>query len=194
MSNVTRMPNVSPQNWPQQNWSGSWSGCSCGCNPCQCGGGFGGLMQCWQDISQFQQFLMAMLSQMGPYPVQGVTDGSDAKPGNIGEFVKFNGTLSFLSTSAVQTISLGVLSPGDWDLWGFAGGWSVPVNESEIYLSPTPTGFSNNMIGFMLGEWMPLMNARASIIVPTLLAFSSNVVGTSAAGTGTISVEARRRR
>jgi hypothetical protein len=94
----------------------------------------------------------------------------------------------------VQTISLGVLSPGDWDLSGFAGGWSVPVSESEIYLSPTPTGFSNNMIGFMTGDWMPLTHARASITVPTLLAFTSNVVGTSAAGTGSLSVEARRAR
>jgi hypothetical protein len=202
------MPNISPQNWPQQNWPGSWPpSCSCGCNPCQCGGGWGGLMQCWQDIAQFQQFLMCMLSQMGPYPVQGVTDGSDAKAGNIGEYVIMTSTMAYAAypTETVQIISAGVLSPGDWNITCSLSPSTV-VGSAEINLSPTPAGMSNAMSGF---SWVSgasttqlvVLNAQAargSFSVPTLLPFRCVVsqAGTSTlpAGTATLQVEARRMR
>lgn len=165
MSNVTRMPS--------QNWSGSWPpGCSCGCNPCQCGGGWGGLMQCWQDLSQFQQFLQCMLSQAGPISLQGVTDGSDAKPGYIGEFVNFtSGSLSFPTTSNTQTISIGVLSPGDWDCW--ANTTDMDVHDATMTVNPQPTGFSSDMYVATgsAAELVTLVSpmVRASLTVPTLV-------------------------
>jgi hypothetical protein len=159
-------------------------------------------MQCWQDIAQFQQFLACMLSQMGPYPMQGVTDGSDAKAGNIGEFIMFNSNFSFPATSQTQAISVGVLSPGDWDCHVNANTPNA-VTELGFALSPVPSGFSSNMTGGLaLTSGADVLNvigsmARASLTVPTLLPFtvSSNVTGTGgAAGTGTLTFTARRMR
>jgi hypothetical protein len=201
MSNVTRMPNVS-----QQSWSGSWPpSCSCGCNPCQCGGGFGGLMQCWQDIAQFQQFLKCMLSQMGPYPMQGVTDGSDAAAGVIGEFM--TGTSSMAYAASVLTtgnVSPLVLSPGDWDIWASMS-TTGPFGGAAFNLNPAPAGMSN-----ILRAWVGSYGAttfadgtvvgpyaRGSFTVPTLLPFSiqvDNTPGAEPAGTATLVVSARRRR
>jgi hypothetical protein len=197
MSNVTRMPNVSPQNWPQQNWGG----CSCGCNPCQCGGGLGGLMQCWQDIAQFQQFLQCMLSQAGPIPLQGVTDGSDAKPGFIGEFMTVDTQVSIPATGQVTiNISPIVISPGDWDISAFMAP-SVPVNFMGFVLSPVPAGMSNKMQAQQGTAGVDVATvaspvARGSFTVPTLLPFAVTFDMTTAnvAGYAIFTVSARRRR
>jgi hypothetical protein len=159
-------------------------------------------MQCWQDIAQFQQFLICMLSQAGPFPMQGVTDGSDAKAGYIGEFIMFTPSFSFPATAQHQILSVGVLSPGDWDCHVNA---TTPdsVTELGFSLNPAPTGFSSNMTGGLaLISGSEVINvigssARASLTVPTLLPFdiSSNLTGTGgSAGTGTLTFTARRMR
>jgi hypothetical protein len=164
-------------------------------------------MQCWQDIAQFQQFLQCMLSQMGPYPVQGVTDGSDAKAGNIGEYIIMNATMAYAANpaSTQQTISVGVLPPGDWDLTSFLSA-STNVGGAGFYLSPAPAGMSNNMAG---GQWQLASGstesvaingraARGSFSVPSLLPFTIIIDQAFAtglpAGTATFTVEARRMR
>jgi hypothetical protein len=139
----------------------------------------GGLMQCWQDIAQFQQFLMAMLSQMGPYPVQGVTDGSVAKPGNIGEFLVASATTAWsiaTTTSVNQTVSVLVVPPGDWNVqvqvdvnFTFSGGF--------FNLSPVPAGLVGPLSGSIFGGGAAgqsniSMNsnvAQLTVSVPTLL-------------------------
>jgi hypothetical protein len=164
-------------------------------------------MQCWQDIAQFQQFLICMLSQAGPFPMQGVTDGSDAKPGMIGEFVSLTGSMSYAANPAVtqQIVSVGVLSPGDWQITSWLGA-TTPVGLAEFSLSPTPAGVSNSMLGI---SWQVVSGvatsqdltinstqARGSFTVPTLLPFSITINQSTAtgllAGTAILTVQARR--
>jgi hypothetical protein len=145
-------------------------------------------MQCWQDIAQFQQFLMAMLSQMGPIPIQGVTDGSDAKAGYVGEFVQMSASIPFPATPATTVVgSVGVLSPGDWNCTAW-GQTSVIVGDISMTLSPFPPGFSSPMESRVqapqIANWsaLPPAFARASITVPTLIAMSIGTNYTQSAG------------
>jgi hypothetical protein len=51
----------------------------------------------------------------------GVTDGSNAAAGQIGEFL-INNTASSSPVNSVSTVLVGLgLSAGDWDVWGHAG-------------------------------------------------------------------------
>jgi hypothetical protein len=160
-------------------------------------------MQCWQDIAQFQQFLMAMLSQMGPYPMQGVTDGSNAAPGNIGEYIILKAGMSYAASPAVtqQIVSVGVLPPGDWDITCTMLP-TTQIGGTTFNLSPVPAGISNPMWGsnwsspaedvIIIGQ-----SARGSFTVPTLLAFNTTVSQVAAgltAGTANFDIEARRAR
>jgi hypothetical protein len=203
MTNIVKYP--AGQSWSQPS---SWWPPNCPPGPGvppDCGCGFGGLMQCWQDIAQFQQFLQCMLSQMGPYPVQGVTDGSAALPGNIGEYMDFTVTQSVTlvaSVSQIVNFNMGVLSPGDWDVMAFLTP-SLELNVVTYVLSPQPTGFSTNMAasqattaGPMQPEiWATLASARAraSITVPTLIVFAVNL-GSQVASTGNVSMNVTARR
>jgi hypothetical protein len=150
----------------------------------------------WWDGKTFWLFDGAAWVAVGGTntPLLGVTDGSNALPGYVGEFLSWSATLNFQATTVSQNVPIGILPPGDWDLGGFAGGWSVPVQASEISLNPQPPGFSSSMVSFMLGEYMPMTAARASISVATTLLFVSNVTGVSAAGNGQLNITARRRR
>jgi len=51
--------------------------------------------------------------------LKGVTDGSEAQPGDIGEYmVESNTTGVELSSMSVKTICSISLTPGDWEIWG----------------------------------------------------------------------------
>jgi hypothetical protein len=113
MSNVTRMPNVSQQSWPPSG--------DCGCD----GGGWGGsgggwwmLQNCWNQLNSFTQFLLSLLSQ-SVVSTQGVTDGSEAAPGKVGEIITASGnTIVNAVTGATYTvINTMSLSPGDWGIY-----------------------------------------------------------------------------
>jgi hypothetical protein len=177
--------------------------------PPGCGCGFGGLVQCWQDIAQFQQFLQCMLSQMGPYPVQGVTDGSNALPGNIGEFMTATGTYAYAANPAISigSISPIVLPPGDWHVWASMG-FSTAVGGAEFYLSPQPAGTSDNMGATdqfvspttQSFSYVRLISAAISgnFTVPTLMPFYVKIDQSTAtgltAGTASLLIGARRMR
>jgi hypothetical protein len=159
-------------------------------------------MQCWQDLAQFQQFLLAMLSQMGPIPFTGVTDGSDAKAGQIGEYIIANGNLSYpASVTTHGSISPLVLPPGDWNVGASLQTSTDTATGAFFYLDPQPTGFSTTMIGwygaatvsteFAVVQGIP---ARASLTVPTLLPFAVGIGAGPNAGVATLTVQARRAR
>lgn len=62
----------------------------------------------------------------GAFPTRGVTDGSNAAPGEVGEYMTNNATMPVLGngTTVVAITSLN-LTPGDWELGGeigFSGG------------------------------------------------------------------------
>jgi hypothetical protein len=161
-------------------------------------------MQCWQDIAQFQQFLMAMLSQMGPYPMQGITDGSQAIAGNIGEVAHSVVAGTFpVTANNVQTISAIVLSPGDWDVSATCDMQGAATTGSDFALTPVPTGVLDQLsavAAVSTGVEDTSLHSgvtQANIKVPTLLAFqlTTNITGAgAAAGTFNFTTFARRRR
>jgi hypothetical protein len=164
----------------------------------------------WWDGSTFWLFDGAAWVGVGGSSAnaqRGVINGSDAAAGIIGEYLILTGSMPYAANPATttQTVSAGVLPPGDWDLT-CTGEYSTEIGVASFHLSPEPTGFSNAMWG-TIGEYATApsagyfvivgQSARASLSVPTLLAFSVTVAQTVAglpAGTATVVVEARRAR
>jgi hypothetical protein len=69
------------------------------------------------------------LSNLGGFPKVGVTDGSDAAAGQIGEVISANQTTNVSLTSSISAnVTSITLSAGDWDLTG------------EVAITPTVTG------------------------------------------------------
>jgi hypothetical protein len=143
-------------------------------------------------------------------PITGVVDGSDAAPGEVGEFLTAIGTFAYAagttagvgSTGSINLISM---PPGDWDLT-ISASFSNLITSALFELSPIPTGMSNGMVGLngnftMAGEAQTVViigqSARGSFAVTTALVFLVQVFNSSTsepAGTMTLRIEARRRR
>lgn len=125
-------------------------------------------------------------------PIMGVTDGSHAKPGEVGEYIHFAsgqpGVILNSSGNAV-TITPLIVPPGDWIVeadWGCVRHFS----SFAAWLDPVPAGAPANLgqvemlmdppatFGVM-GAISPLLSLRIS--VPTLLAYKVNAVFPSTA-------------
>lgn len=202
--------------------------CSCGCGGgpgCTCGGQGGwdgaqwgdplwgkGLRQCWQEIAQLKAIIRQIMQESGPFPIQGVTDGSNAAAGMVGEHIQGSAVVNFEAYPAVTNtvVSVLVVPPGDWDL-RIASQFSVFIGGTFIYLDPVPAGMSSALEGGMqlfstvqqasntelttvvIGEY-----ARGSFTVPTLLPVRVKIDQSTdqilTAGTCTISIQGRRAR
>jgi hypothetical protein len=169
-------------------------------------------MQCWQDIAQFQQFLQCMLSQMGPVPLQGVTDGSSAKAGYIGEFLTATITTPWSIASGAnqtQNVSTIVMPPGDWDL-SCRLAVTFPFTNTLFNCTPLPAGMTGDLSGAVgatgMGAISPIqetylimpgMTSRLSNTVPTLIPMSiiiDNATGAAVSGNTLMTVSGRRAR
>ena len=216
-------PASPPMVWPPSNPSGTvipfplpWGQTGC-CPP----GGLDALMKCYCDIQQASAFIgQIMLDQINnnpaiiaaiiagiensgsSLPTVGVTNGAAAQPGQVGEFVAFSQSVAYPTTSQNVPVTMGVLPPGDWDIWAF-GNTSTLVSDFAFVLNPVPAGVSNDLetliVPFTAAEALELVSttAQALISVPTLFVFQvgTNGVGAgSSAGTATITFNARRRR
>ena len=143
-------------------------------------------------------------------PIIGVVDGSDAAPGEVGEFLTMSGTFSYGAGTAggigyTGQIALLNVPPGDWD-FTVSSSYSNLITASAFFLNPQPTGMSNEMFGLngnltFPGEVEEVViigqSARGSFAVATLLSFEVQVYQSSTAlvaGVMTMRVEARRRR
>ena len=143
-------------------------------------------------------------------PIIGVVDGSDAAPGEVGEFLTMTGTFNYGAGTAsgagfTGQIALLNVPPGDWD-FTVSASYSNLISSSLFFLNPQPTGVSNEMFGLngnftFPGEAEDVViigqSARGSFAVPTLLSFEVQVYQSSTAlpaGVMTMRVEARRRR
>lgn len=214
-----------PTVWPPSNPSGTvipfplpWGQTGC-CPP----GGMDALMKCYCDLQQASAFIgQVMLDQINNNPAQieaiiagieasgsslptiGVTNGSNAQPGQVGEWVEFVATAAYTAASQTQNLTMGVLQPGDWDCTAFCE-YSTYITGSQFILAPQPAGFSNTMFGAtesagdtgILGITTVSPLARASISVPSLVVFSLTTNGPSAgpsAGQATLTFDARRAR
>ena len=142
-------------------------------------------------------------------PIIGVVDGSDAAPGEVGEFIKGSTTVNYAAGTSTQvTVTILNLPPGDWDVTSSAQ-FSTLIEGAFFELNPLPVGVSNKMIGFLTlfaqtgapsvdVESVVLIGqcARVSAAKATPLTFLINVDSGSAnmAGQMAVLLEARRRR
>ena len=120
----------------------------------------------------------------------GVTDGSDVSPGEVGEFIRLGVGVMFTAAPQTQTVPVGVLSAGDWDVWAFIANVSVDINGISANLAPQPAGFTDSLWmkldtgwGTNTVEGLNLVSpvARALTAQQSLIAFS--VTTNSAAAT-----------
>lgn len=145
-----------------------------------------------------------------PGPITGVVDGSNAAPGQVGEFMFAVGTFAYAAGTTGGVTSTGQIAlinmpPGDWD-FTISASFSDLITSALFFLNPVPTGMSNPMFGLngnftMAGESETVIiigqSARGSFAVNTLLSFEVQVFNnatTDPAGTMTLRIEARRRR
>lgn len=148
-----------------------------------------------------------------PGPIIGVVDGTDAAPGQVGEFLTANGTFNYAAgvdttgTTSTGHITLINMPPGDWDMTIFAM-FTTLITSALFLLDPFPvTGVSNKMFGlngnFTTGVGGGITttivgpSARGSFAVNTVLVFEVQVFQLGAslpAGVMNLHFEARRRR
>lgn len=131
----------------------------------------------------------------------GVTDGRDARPGEIGEWIEFDQSFAIAANTAQQDIAviMGVLPPGDWTCWGTIADGAGPFQSILSKLSPMPAGFTGSMDFYSEatgGEQvaLPITSARALTTVPSIIAFKVQVFQNTGGGTGFMSFMARRAR
>jgi len=105
-----------------------------------------------------------------PGPVMGVTDGSDAGPGEVGEIISATvattGVLAGATWANTPSINL---TPGDWELTGW--GMFVPSGAASAtyigyFSAPTTTG--NNSIG-------PLATRFYQSVIQSMLALAATI-------------------
>lgn len=146
-----------------------------------------------------------------PGPIIGVVDGSDAAPGQVGEFLTAVGTFHYAAgatggVGSTGTINLINMPPGDWD-FTISASFTDLISSALFLLNPFPvTGMSNEMFGLngnftssMEAETVIIVgqSARGSFAVTTPLVFEVQVFQGAAglpAGTMSLRIEARRRR
>jgi hypothetical protein len=145
-----------------------------------------------------------------PGPIIGVVDGSNAAPGQVGEFLFATGTFAYAAGTTAGVTSTGHINlinmpPGDWD-FTISASFSDLITSALFFLDPLPTGMSNPMFGLngnftMAGEAETVViigqSARGSFAVNTMMIFEVQVFNSSTsdpAGTMTLRIEARRRR
>jgi hypothetical protein len=206
---------VSPQNAGMPGVSPMTTGdCGCwpnppvppGCWPWPPDGCGDDLIQCWGKIQALTQIVQSIIdSSGGPVktgPIVGVVDGSNANPGEVGEFVQYVTPTSTVASGSTTIFSVGVLQPGDWDVWASVGINSA-VSEVSAQLSVLPSGVSSLMFGYFnlhspssvddAGLFLNLQPARASLTIPTLFPFQVTLFA-AAATPIYVAMEARRRR
>lgn len=182
---------------PQQMMSSFPAGC---CPP----GGMDALLQCYCDIQAATAFISKVVTDLAAndpafqkalvdgivasgsnIPLIGVTNGTTAQPGQVGEYVQFEVAVPYTTAPQTQSVTMGVLQPGDWDVWQFSS-FTTYVTGAQFNLAPEPAGFSHVMFGASeasgtgtVGIVVVCSAARALISVPTLVVFSLTTNGTA---------------
>lgn len=161
---------------PAVQWPGGWPGPNCPpSDGCGCGSGgmdWSSLQSCFDQIRSFQATLATMLSQMQVSSL-GVTDGTEAAPGQVGEMVVAQGatTLAMGSDGTVYVVVNSLtLSPGDWQIT--ANYWIDSVAGST---------FTELTVGLM-PTTIPLSETINQLATPDV-AWSGETAGTSMGGT-----------
>jgi hypothetical protein len=150
--------------------------------------------------------LLASDTVVYPGPIIGVVDGSDAAPGEVGEFMTAIGTFNYAAGVAnTGSITLINMPPGDWD-FTISSSFTTLIGSALFELQPIPTGMSNSMFGLngnfgaMAPETVIIIgqSARGSFAVNTVMTFlvevDQAITAGLPAGVMTLRIEARRRR
>jgi hypothetical protein len=134
-------------------------------------------------------------------PLLGVTDGSNAPAGYVGEFAEMTVTVAYAASPTItnQTVSTLVLTAGDWNIWAYAE-YTVGVGFASFTQTPQATGTSNGVHGQVGGgggtdDGVMGSLVRGSFSLPTALPFQVYVDQSQAgllAGTFYLTVNARR--
>lgn len=218
--NIVPMPRPAPQAAPQMPmpnpmmWSGG--GMPAGCCP---PGGMDALLQCYCDVQAatafiskvvidlatndpaFQKALVDAIAASGSnIPLLGVTNGTPAQPGQVGEYVQILQVAPYPATQGhVQSVTMGILQPGDWLAW-CSMGTNALTTGVYMELNPQPVGFTgtfaNELAGVGMGAATALIGppCQALISVPTLvvLQITTNLGGPGTASTAAIFFNALR--
>lgn len=115
--------------------------------PCPPGNPWGGLEQCWNDVAALEELLTKIIKDMlAKDPnvfgtlgnIKGVTDGSVAPAGAVGELVAFSGSVAFPANNPVfvSLTNIGTLPAGDWNIWAWMGS-TVAINGFTLDNVPT---------------------------------------------------------
>lgn len=133
-------------------------------------------------------------------PLIGITNGTAAPAGQVGEYVQLSGTLAYTATPASAQLSLGVLPAGDWDCWLWAT-FTSAINGAQYSLNPLPAGFAANPAASNFSTVWPANAILSTMTVEALTSGDSLIVADTAAaatsgqsGTMTVNFAARRRR
>jgi hypothetical protein len=126
----------------------------------------------------FFQSLLAYVTTgpIGPIPLIGVTDGSTAAAGNVGEYLSSLKTVSAgvaISTSVATQITSLTLTAGDWDLWGEVafdnpvGAGAFTYAEAAIWTTtaafPTTSQFPADAADYVQAE-LPAANTNGTTL------------------------------
>ena len=138
-----------------------------------------------QHSQAWTEYHQALSDRLGEIAA-GVTDGSDATAGDVGEYMEKVGSGVALSNTVVAQLASLALTPGDWDVSGsvsFAAGagnhgiFAAGINTIDSMISATmPTTALNQML--------PTAQRRVNITAATTVwvvgqaAFSGTVTAT----------------
>lgn len=137
--------------------TGSWPPCPPGPRPPDCFSNLFRIEQCYEDVIQLKRFLtriMTEIMQSDPglnVRIQGVTDGSDAAPGEVGEYLRQYGTLPVPGDgTTVMPVATLRLTAGDWQVSGQFGFDGVACRVAGADIAPALTGDSYHSTGIGL--------------------------------------------
>lgn len=153
--NVVRMPQAQPQDSGGWIWDGkcwvpdpAW----CGPSPPGCFSELAKAEACWDQSKMLYDFLLKVVTDIltnnpdiipppppiGPgQPIIGVTNGTEAPAGAVGEWFQNVVPVNFTAASQNTVINAGVLPTGDWNAWAtfYPNAW---VAGCAFGLSPVP--------------------------------------------------------
>lgn len=96
----------------------------------------------WSSYFQYVSSMITQLSQMR----RGVTDGSEATAGDIGEYMTATGTVSLASATVNSPTQL-TLTAGDWDVGG-----NVVFSETTANVLQTAVGIDGTFSGSVIAQ------------------------------------------
>lgn len=181
-------------------------------------------IRCWQQMQLFEQMISDIVNKIFANPTPemitaitnmfntnvipsvGVTDGSNAKPGHVGELLHFYvPAIPFTAAQQLQVIPVGIIPPGDWQIQIEAGVQSGAMGSLSGQLDTLPVGFTHYLQTYFQIDITPgtageilatSLWAKANVTVPTPMNYrvTTNFFQTGTAGTFALAAEARRMR